>query len=164
MFEDMKKTVKNWTDEEEVSEYLKALLNKKAFDNKGLIYGIGHAVYTKSDARVKLIKEECIKLAREKGCVESLQLVLDIEEIGGRLIQNKKGLSYQPSGNIDLYSSFIMEMLNIPLELYTPLFAVSRMAGWSAHRLEQITDTKIMRPGYVTLGGYKEYIPINKRK
>lgn len=153
-----------YTDKDVLEDYLRDILSGKAYDNKGLIYGIGHAVYTKSDARVKLIKEECIKLAREKGCVESLQLVLDIEEIGGRLIQNKKGLSYQPSGNIDLYSSFIMEMLNIPLELYTPLFAVSRMAGWSAHRLEQITDTKIMRPGYVTLGGYKEYIPINKRK
>lgn len=147
-----------------LESYLRKILAGRAYDNNGLIYGIGHAVYTISDARVTLIKRECIKLAKEKGCVESLQLVLDIEEIGGRLIMESKGLNYQPSGNIDLYSSFVMEMLNIPLELYTPIFAVARMAGWSAHRLEQIMDTKIMRPGYVTLGEYKEYVPLGKRK
>ncbi len=164
---DMVHHIKNaidFTDKAVLEEYLRSILAGEAYDKKGLIYGIGHAVYTKSDARVMLIKQECVDLAKKKGCMQALQLVLDIEEIGGKLIKEKKGLSYQPSGNIDLYSSFVMEMLNIPLELYTPLFAVARMAGWSAHRLEQIMDTKIMRPGYVTLGEYREYIPINRRK
>ena len=153
----------DYTDKEALESYLIEILDSKAYDKKGLIYGIGHAVYTKSDARVQLIRKKCIELAQEKSCHTDLQLILDIEDIGGRLIQEAKGLSYKPSGNIDLYSSFVMEMLDIPLELYTPIFAVARMAGWSAHRLEQILDTKIMRPGYVTLGSKKEYIPLNER-
>ena len=164
MVENIKANVTNYWEEAALEGYLKQMLNKEVYDKKGLIYGIGHAVYTKSDARVKIIKEKCIKLANEQSCQKELQLILNIEKIGGKLIQKHKNLDYVPSGNIDLFSSFVMDMLKIPKELYTPIFATARMAGWSAHRLEQILDTKIMRPGYVTLGEKKAYIPYSKRK
>ncbi len=163
MLENIKANVENYWEKDALEAYLKRMLQKEVYDKKGLIYGIGHAVYTKSDARVRIVKRKCIALAKENACDKELQLILNLEEIGGRLIKEAKGLDFTPSGNIDLYASFVMEMLKIPQELYTPLFAASRMAGWSAHRLEQILDTKIMRPGYVTLGDKKSYIPYKLR-
>ncbi len=163
MLENIKANVENYWEKDALEAYLKRMLQKEVYDKKGLIYGIGHAVYTKSDARVRIVKRKCIALAKENACDKELQLILNLEEIGGRLIKEAKGLDFTPSGNIDLYASFVMEMLKVPQELYTPLFAASRMAGWSAHRLEQILDTKIMRPGYVTLGDKKSYIPYKLR-
>ncbi len=163
MLENIKANVENYWEKDALEAYLKRMLQKEVYDKKGLIYGIGHAVYTKSDARVRIVKRKCIALAKENACDKELQLILNLEEIGGRLIKEAKGLDFTPSGNIDLYASFVMEMLKIPQELYTPLFAASRMAGWSAHRLEQILDTKIMRPGYVTLSDKKSYIPYKLR-
>ena len=163
MLENIKANVENYWEKDALEAYLKRMLQKEVYDKKGLIYGIGHAVYTKSDARVRIVKRKCIALAKENACDKELQLILNLEEIGGRLIKEAKGLDFTPSGNIDLYASFVMEMLKIPQELYTPLFAASRMAGWSAHRLEQILDTKIMRPGYVTLGDKNSYIPYKLR-
>ncbi|HZJ87009.1 MAG TPA: citrate synthase [Erysipelothrix sp.] len=164
MLENIKENVDKYWEKAALEDYLVRMLDKEVYDKQGLIYGIGHAVYTKSDARVRIIKQKCIELANDRECQKDLQLILNLEEIGGRLIQERKNLDFTPSGNIDLYSSFVMEMLKIPKELYTPMFAISRMAGWSAHRLEQILDTKIMRPGYVTLGDKKEYTPYSKRK
>lgn len=164
MIDNIKENVPNYWEKAPLEAYLRKMLHKEVYDQKGLIYGIGHAVYTKSDARVRIIKEKCIELAQENECQKELQLVLNLEEIGGRLVQEEKNLDFMPSGNIDLYSSFVMEMLKIPEELYTPMFAISRMAGWSAHRLEQILDTKIMRPGYVTLGDKKNYVSFKDRK
>lgn len=163
MLANIRAHVDNYWEKDALEMYLRKMLNKEVYDKKGLIYGIGHAVYTKSDARVRIVKQKCIELAQTNACQKELQLILNLEEIGGRLVQEVKKLDFTPSGNIDLYSSFVMEMLKIPEELYTPIFAVSRMAGWSAHRLEQILDTKIMRPGYVTLGSKKAYIPFNQR-
>ncbi len=163
MIENIKENVPNYWEKEPLKRYLIKILNKEVYDKKGLIYGIGHAVYTKSDARVRIIRRKCVEISKEKQCDKELQLILNIETIGGALVQEYKNLDFKPSGNIDLYSSYVMEMLEIPKELYTPLFAISRLAGWSAHRLEQILDTKIMRPGYITLGDKKEYIPFSKR-
>lgn len=163
MLENIIDNVDNYWEKEPLASYLEKMLNKEVYDREGLIYGIGHAVYTKSDARVRILKDQCIALAKEKSCDKELELILNVESIGGKLIQKHKNLDFTPSGNIDLYSSFIMSMLGIPKELYTPIFAVARMTGWSAHRLEQILDTKIMRPGYVTLGETKEYVPIINR-
>lgn len=164
MLENIKEHVSNYWEKEPLEIYLKKMLEGKVYDRKGLIYGIGHAVYTKSDARVRIIKRKSVALAQKHKCQKELDLILNLEEIGGRLIREYKNLDFTPSGNIDLYSSFVMEMLKIPKELYTPIFAISRMAGWSAHRLEQILDTKIMRPGYVTLGEKRDYIPYKDRK
>lgn len=164
MLHDIRENVENYWEKEALEVYLQKILDKKVFDKKGLIYGLGHAVYTKSDARVSIIKRKVVEIAKEKSREKELQLILNLEEIGGKLVQDDKGLSYQPGGNIDLYSSFVMETLNIPKELYTPIFAIARMAGWSAHRLEQILDTKIMRPAYVTIGAKKSYTPFNERK
>lgn len=163
MLENIMTHVDHYWEKEPLEMYLEKMLNKEVYDKEGLIYGIGHAVYTKSDARVRILKDQCIALAKEKACNKELELILNVESIGGRLIQKHKNLDFTPSGNIDLYSSFIMSMLKIPKELYTPIFAIARMTGWSAHRLEQILDTKIMRPGYITLGETQEYIPITDR-
>ena len=125
---------------------------------KGLIYGIGHAVYTKSDARVRIVKQKCIELAQTNACQKELQLILNLEEIGGRLVQVKK-LDFTPSGNIDLYSSFVMEMLKIPEELYTPIFAVSRMAGWQRTVLNKFLRRSCVQ---VTLGSKKRIFHLIK--
>lgn len=164
MLDDIKENVKEYWKEEELEKYLIKMINGEVFDKQGLIYGIGHAVYTKSDARVNILRDKAIELAKENNCVKELDLIINLEKIGGRLIKESKKLQFTPSANIDLFSSFIMDILNIPRELYTPVFAISRMAGYSAHRLEQILDTRIMRPGYVTLGDKKDYVPFVKRK
>ena len=164
MFEDMKGVVKDWEDEDEIRQYLYDLLDKKAFDQKGLIYGMGHAVYSISDPREKVFKGFVEQLATDKGRNEDMLLYNNIEKIAPRLIAEQRKIYKGVSPNIDFYSGFVYDMLNIPRELYTPLFAIARIVGWSAHRLEElITTDKIIRPAYKSLVTKKEYIDREKR-
>ena len=135
MLDDIKANVGDINDLSKLEEYLKKMLDKKAFDNKGLIYGLGHAVYTLSDPRALLLKEQAKKLAQEKGMQEEYEFIENVEKIGARLVQEKNKAEYASCANVDMYSGFVYQMLGIPEELYTPLFAVSRMSGWAAHRL-----------------------------
>jgi len=163
MLADIRKHVPDCSDRDQLRDYLRRILNKDAFDHKGLIYGLGHAVYTLSDPRAHILKEKAKELARLKGKQKEYQLLLDIEEMGCEMINAKVQSSNRVSANVDFFAGFVLEMLNIPEDLYTPVFAISRIAGWSAHRLEQILDDKIMRPAYVTLSEHKPYTPISER-
>lgn len=164
MLDDIKANVGDINDLSKLEDYLKKMLDKKAFDNKGLIYGLGHAVYTLSDPRALLLKEQAKKLAKEKGMQEEYEFIENVEKIGARLVQEKNKAKYASCANIDMYSGFVYQMLGIPEELYTPLFAVSRMSGWAAHRLEQILDEKIIRPAYKSISNLREYEPFSERR
>ena len=162
MFEDIKQHVKNWRDEDEVRAYLQKILNKEAFDKSGLIYGMGHAVYTLSDPRTEILKKMVKPLAEEKNQFDELALYELIERLSPELLSAKRARAV--SANVDFYSGFIYHMLGLPVELYTPIFAIARIAGWSAHRLEDITNTgKIIRPAYKNVARHTEYTPITER-
>ena len=164
MLEDMKKTLHDWTDEEEVSRYLRALLNKQAFDRAGLIYGMGHAVYSLSDPRAIIFHSFVERLSKEKGKENEFALYSLIEKLAPKVIAEERKIYKGVSPNVDFYSGFAYSMLNLPLELYTPIFAIARIAGWSAHRLEELSYSgKIMRPAYKFVDKHKEYIPISER-
>ena len=164
MMDDIKEHVKDYADEEEIAAYLDKLLNKQAFDKKGLIYGMGHAVYSISDPREKVFKGFVEQFATDKGRNEDMLLYNNIEKIAPRLIAEQRKIYKGVSPNIDFYSGFVYDMLDIPRELYTPLFAIARIVGWSAHRLEElITTDKIIRPAYKSLVTKKEYIDREKR-
>lgn len=162
MFEDIKENVKDWRDEDEVRSYLKKILNKEAFDKSGLIYGMGHAVYTLSDPRTEILKKMVKPLAEEKNRFDELALYEIIEKISPELLSSKRARAV--SANVDFYSGFIYHMLGLPVELYTPIFAISRIAGWSAHRIEDIINTgKIIRPAYKNVAKHVPYIPMEER-
>lgn len=164
MFNDMKQQVKDWNDEEEVKGYLKKLLHKEVFDKAGLIYGMGHAVYSISDPRAKVFKGFVEKLSIEKGMTAEYQLYSNVERLAPEVIAEERRIYKGVSANVDFYSGFVYEMLGLPAELYTPLFAVARMAGWSAHRIEElINQGKIIRPAYKAVRRNREYIPIDER-
>ena len=164
MFADIKAKVGlNYT-EEELRVYLRKILSKEAFDQKGLLYGLGHAVYTLSDPRAVILKQKAEQLALHKDRIKEYNLYADIERIGCELLNEKVKNDNAMAANVDFYAGFVMDMLNIPEDLYTPVFAISRIAGWSAHRLEQILDDKIMRPAYITLGDEQTYYPLEERK
>ena len=164
MFEDMKKTVKNWESEEEVSEYLKKLLRKEAFDKAGLIYGMGHAVYSLSDPRANIFKKFVKSLSEEKGRTEEYMLYSMVERLAPKIIGEERKIYKGVSANIDFYSGFVYSMLNRPLELYTPIFAIARIAGWSAHRIEELISAgKIIRPAYKAVSDRMPYKKINER-
>lgn len=164
MFEDMKKNVKDWTSEEEVSAYLEALLDKKAFDNAGLIYGMGHAIYSISDPRAVTFRGFVKALSEEKGYQKEFALYSLVEKLAPEIIAKKRKMYKGVSPNVDFYSGFAYQMLDLPMELYTPLFAIARIAGWSAHRMEEICHNgKIMRPAYMTVCEHKEFVPIEDR-
>ena len=164
MFEDIKKNIKDWNDDEEIEEYLLKILNKEAFDRSGLIYGFGHAVYSISDPRVEIFKEHVGNLAEEKGMKEEYDLYRKVEELAPKAIGKVRRIYKGVCANIDLYSGFVYRMLNIPEELFTPLFAIARVVGWSAHRIEEIVNAgKIIRPAYKCVAKRREYIPINER-
>lgn len=163
MVADLKKTVPHWEREASVKKYLEGILDGKAFDQSGLIYGLGHAVYTLSDPRAILLKDKAQELAKVKGREEDFVLIERIENLGGRLIADRLGLDYPAPANVDLYSGLIFHLLGIPRDLFTPIFALSRTTGWCAHRLEQILDKKIMRPAYLTLNEPKKYLPMEER-
>ncbi len=164
MFEDMKQVVKDWNDEEEISRYLEALLNKEAFDRAGLIYGMGHAVYSLSDPRAMIFQSFVERLSKEKHKEKEFALYKTVERLAPKIIAEKRKIYKGVSPNVDFYSGFAYSMLNLPLELYTPIFAIARISGWSAHRLEELSSNgKIMRPAYQYVGTHTEYIPITER-
>ncbi len=164
MIDNIKENIRDKKDEEEIRAYLEKILDKKAFDQAGLIYGLGHAVYTLSDPRAVLLKKKARELAKIKGREEDFSFVENIEKIGQGLIMEKLDRTYPPCANVDLYSGLVYDMLKIPRELFLPIFAIARTVGWSAHRLEQIADNKIIRPAYLSLSERKEYIELDKRK
>lgn len=164
MFEDMKSNVKDWSDEEEISNYLTALLNKQAFDKAGLIYGMGHAVYSLSDPRANIFKGFVESLAKEKGLNDEFKLYSLVEKLAPIVIGKERQIYKGVSANVDFYSGFVYSMLDLPLELYTPIFAISRISGWSAHRLEElINNGKIIRPAYKSIAGHTSYLSLEER-
>lgn len=149
MFEDIKQNVKDWNDEEELSAYLRKLLHKEAFDRSGLIYGMGHAVYSISDPRAKIMSRFVGELSKEKGRTDEFSLYENVARLAVEVITAERKIYKGVSANVDFYSGFIYSMLDLPIELYTPIFAISRIAGWSAHRIEELVGGgKIIRPAY----------------
>lgn len=164
MFDEMKSTVKDWHDEDEVSAYLEKILHKEAFDKSGLIYGMGHAVYSISDPRARVFRQFVEKLAREKGMMEEYALYENVEKLAPIVIGRERNIYKGVSANIDFYSGFVYSMLDLPPDLYTPLFAIARISGWSAHRIEELINAgKIIRPAYMSIMPEREYIPMNDR-
>jgi len=164
MFADLKKHVKDWTDEEEVGTYLRALLHKEAFDRAGLIYGIGHAVYSISDPRAVIFQGYVEQLAEAKGYEKEYALYSLVERLAPQIISEERKIYKGVSPNVDFFSGFVYQMLGLPIELFTPIFAIARIAGWSAHRMEEICHhDKIMRPAYMTVAEHREYVPIDER-
>ena len=164
MFADIKKNVKDWGDEEELTAYLNKILHKEAFDNAGVVYGMGHAVYSISDPRAMIFKSFVEKLSIEKHKTKEYKLYSDVERIAARLITEQRHIYKGVSANIDFYSGFVYSMLKLPLEFYTPLFAIARISGWSAHRIEELNNAgKIIRPAYKAVQPRVEYIPMDER-
>lgn len=164
MFEDMKMNVENWEDEEEVRQYLCDLLDKKAFDQKGLIYGMGHAIYSVSDPRADIFKGFVKQLAKEKGCEKEYGLYETVERLAPEVIAEKRRIYKGVNANVDFYSGLVYSMLDLPPALYTPIFATARIVGWSAHRLEELKNVdKIIRPAYKPLAPYREYVRMEDR-
>lgn len=164
MFEDIKENVRDWSDKDEIENYLTKILNKEAFDHSGLIYGIGHAIYTISDPRAAILREFVSKLSKEKGRQKEYGLYSSISEIAPKVIARHKKMYKGVSANVDFYSGLVYEMLEIPMELFTPLFAIARISGWSAHRLEELTNaSKIIRPSYKSVGDKRSYLPLDAR-
>lgn len=164
MLEDMKEQVKDWEDEDEIVQYLRDLLHKRAFDKKGLIYGMGHAVYSISDPRAKIFKEFVEKLSIEKGYEKEYGLYAKVERLAPQVIAEERKIYKGVSANVDFYSGFVYHMLELPLELYTPIFAIARIAGWSAHRIEEIiNEGKIIRPAYKSVSKHMPYKDMKDR-
>jgi citrate synthase len=164
MFDDMMEKIKDWTDEDEIKQYLSDLLDKKAFDKAGLIYGMGHAVYSISDPRAKIFKGYVEKLSKAKGLDKEFALYSAVERLAPVVIGEKRQIYKGVSANVDFYSGFVYRMLGLPVELYTPIFAIARISGWSAHRIEElINDGKIIRPAYKNVAKHIDYVPMSER-
>ena len=164
MFDAIKEEVKDWKDEEEIARYLKRLLNKDAFDHAGLIYGVGHAVYSKSDPRAVIFKSFVQKLSEEKGLQEEFALYSLVEKLAPQVIAETRKIYKGVNINVDFYSGFVYDMLQLPMELYTPIFAMARIVGWSAHRLEELANNgKIIRPAYKPIGEDHVYKNLSER-
>ncbi len=164
MMEEIKNNVKNWEDEAEVAGYLSKIMRKEAFDKSGLIYGVGHAVYTKSDPRTILLKQKAQELAAEKGMEKEYKLYTLIEKLSPEVFFKEKKSDKVICANVDFYSGFVYKSLGIPVELYTPIFAVGRIAGWCAHIMEELVNGgKIFRPAYKCVEAKKGYIPLDER-
>lgn len=164
MFDEMKQKLSNWEDEDEVSAYLNKLLNKEAFDNSGLIYGVGHAIYSKSDPRAVVFKKFVEKLSLEKGLGKEFELYSLVERLAPKVIEAQRPIYKGVSVNVDFYSGFVYHMLGLPVELYTPIFAIARIVGWSAHRMEELANNgKIIRPAYKPICPEKKYVPLENR-
>lgn len=165
MFEDIKKNIKNWEDEEELKVYLIKLLNKEAFDGSGLIYGMGHAVYSVSDPRAEVLRSQCRTLAVDKGLEDEFELYYRIERLAKEVIAEERKIYKGVSANVDFYSGFVYKMLDLPQELLTPIFAIARISGWSAHRIEEIVNKgKIIRPAYKSIAKREQYVKLSDRK
>ena len=164
MMNDLKANLKDYDDEDAIREYLGKLLDKQAFDQKGLIYGMGHAVYSLSDPRAQIFKTFVEQLAREKGRDEDFKIYSAVERLAPEVIADKRKIYKGVSANVDFYSGFVYSMLDIPLELYTPIFAMARIVGWSAHRIEELVNVdKIIRPAYMSVMEEREYIEFRDR-
>ena len=164
MFEDMKSVLTDWSDDDQIRAYLEALLDKQAFDKKGLIYGMGHAVYSVSDPRAEIFKRFVKQLAVEKGHEAEYALYEKVEHMAPEIIGEKRKMYKGVNANVDFYSGLVYSMLDLPPALYTPIFAAARIVGWSAHRLEELKNVdKIIRPAYKPLAPYREYIKLDDR-
>ena len=164
MFENIKENIKDWEDEDEITSYLSDMLNKKVFDKSGLIYGMGHAVYSLSDPRANILKGFVEKLSKEKNKTKEFKLYSLIERIAPEVIAKERRIYKGVSANVDFYSGFVYDMLGLPRELYTPIFAISRISGWSAHRIEEIINAgKIIRPAYKSIAKHKSYKKFEER-
>ena len=164
MISDLKANVQNSEDDDQVRQYLSKILNKEAFDKAGLIYGMGHAIYTISDPRAEILKEYARKLSEAEGYIKEFELYDRVERIAKELITERRNVHKPVCANVDLYSGFVYSVLKIPVELFTPMFAISRIAGWSAHRIEELVNHgKIIRPAYKYVGEHREYLPIEER-
>lgn len=164
MFEDLKKNVADWQDEEEIAGYLRKLLHKEAFDQKGLIYGMGHAVYSLSDPRAQIFKDFVRMLADSKHRSADFKLYTTVEELAARIISEERHIYKGVSANVDFYSGFVYSLLNLPKELFTPIFACARIVGWSAHRLEELINVdKIIRPAYMSIKENEPYVALEER-
>ena len=163
-FEELKREVKDWGNDKQIEDYLAKLLKKEAFDRAGLIYGIGHAVYSTSDPRTIVLREQIEKLAEEKGVVEEMELYRRVERLAPELIGHERKMYKGVSANVDFYSGFLYRLLGIPIELFTPIFAMARIAGWSAHRIEELANGgKIIRPAYKAVTPRRDYVPMEQR-
>lgn len=163
MMKDIKENVKDWKDNEEVFNYLGKILRKEAGDKSGKIYGVGHAVYTKSDPRAIILRDEARKLALSKDRLGEFELLDLVGNLAPKAFENFKGSKKIVSANVDFYSGFVLDSLQIPSEIYTPLFAMARVSGWAAHRLEQLVQNRIIRPAYFELFPEKAYVPLEQR-
>ncbi|GHU66940.1 citrate synthase [Spirochaetia bacterium] len=164
MFQDMQKIIRDWNDDDEIALYIERILNKEGFDKSGLVYGIGHAVYSLSDPRALIFEGFVERLAKEKNRTEEYNLYAKTALIAPRVIGKMRRMYKGVSANVDFYSGFVYSMLDLPEELFTPLFAVARIAGWSAHRIEEIANNgKIIRPAYKSVAKHIEYTPMDKR-
>jgi citrate synthase len=164
MFTEMKRTIKDWQDETEVKEYLRKLLRKEAFDKSGLIYGMGHAIYTLSDPRADVFKHFVEDLAKDKNRLKEFELYSLVEKVAPEVIGEERRIYKGVSANVDFYSGFVYSMLDLPAELYTPIFAIARISGWSAHRIEELLGKgKIIRPAYMAVADRKEYVELGER-
>ena len=164
MFEDLKREVQDWANEKQIADYLQRLLKKDAFDRAGLIYGIGHAVYSVSDPRTIILRGQVEKLAAEKGLAEEMALYERVERLAPEIIGHERKMYKGVSANVDFYSGFLYRLLEIPPELFTPIFAIARIAGWSAHRLEELANGgKIIRPAYKSVAPRRSYVPLAER-
>ena len=165
MFDEMKEEVRDWKDDEEIITYLNRLLNKEAFDHSGLIYGMGHAVYSISDPRAQIFKGYVERLAKAKGMDDEFNFYSRVEKLATELIQSKRKIYKGVSANIDFYSGFMYRMLELPDQLFTPMFATARMVGWSAHRMEELMNCdKIIRPAYQSIAAERSYVPMKQRE
>ncbi len=165
MMEDIKTHVSDWSDDEEISAYLLKILRKEAFDQTGLIYGMGHAVYSLSDPREVILHKVAKTVSREKGNSKEFELYEKVSILAPQLIAKERKIFKGVSANVDFFSGYVYHLLDLPEQLFTPLFAIARIAGWSAHRLEELLyGNKIMRPAYMTVMPHKEYVPMNERE
>ncbi len=164
MFDEIKEKVRNWNDEDEITAYLEKILHKEAFDHSGLIYGMGHAVYSISDPRARVFSGFVEQLAEEKNMTDEYKLYENVRRLAPIVIGKERKIYKGVSANVDFYSGFVYSMLGLPIELYTPLFAIARISGWSAHRMEELINAgKIIRPAYMSIAEEREYIPMEKR-
>ena len=164
MMNDIRENVHDWSDRDEVKSYLGKMLDGQVFDKKGLIYGMGHAVYSLSDPRAVIFRSFVEKLSEEKGYEKEFNLYATVERLAPEIIAKERKIYKGVSPNVDFYSGFAYSMLGLPVELYTPIFAIARISGWSAHRLEEVAHSgKIMRPAYKNVGERKAYVPMEER-
>ena len=164
MFSDIKAHVRNWQDETAIQDYLEKIMKKEAFDRSGLIYGMGHAIYTRSDPRAVILKEAARKLSQAKGLEEEFGLYESVERISAKLLTERKSLAKPICCNVDFYSGFVYSMLGIPVQLYTPIFAIARISGWCAHRMEElVNEGKLIRPAYRYVGHHRSYRKLEDR-